>query len=90
MGIFTALVVWKVLDILFKSPWGRILRSIREDEEVAQHHGHDIFTHKARSLALGGAIAALAGAFWAWKLTGFQPSFMSPAKSTFWFGPLSL
>ena len=83
MGIFTALVVWKVLDILFKSPWGRILRSIREDEEVAQHHGHDIFTHKARSLALGGAIAALAGAFWAWKLTGFQPSFMSPAKSTF-------
>ena len=59
------------------------MRSIREDEEVAQHHGHDIFTHKARSLALGGAIAALAGAFWAWKLTGFQPSFMSPAKSTF-------
>ena len=83
MGFFTALFVWKVLDILFKSPWGRILRSIREDEEVAQHHGHDIFTHKARSLALGGAIAALAGAFWAWKLTGFQPSFMSPAKSTF-------
>ena len=83
MGFFTALVVWKVLDILLKSPWGRILRSIREDEEVAQHHGHDIFTHKARSLALGGAIAALAGAFWAWKLTGFQPSFMSPAKSTF-------
>ena len=83
MGIFTALIVWKMLDILFKSPWGRILRSIREDEEVAQHHGHDIFTHKAGSLALGGAIAALAGAFWAWKLTGFQPSFMSPAKSTF-------
>ncbi|MEE3081953.1 MAG: hypothetical protein VX308_02235, partial [Candidatus Thermoplasmatota archaeon] len=51
MGIFTALVVWKVLDILFKSPWGRILRSIREDEEGAQHHGHDIVTHPARSLA---------------------------------------
>ena len=79
----SALIVWKILNILFNSPWGRILRSIREDEDVAQHHGHDIFTHKARSLALGGAIAALAGAFWAWKLTGFQPSFMSPAKSTF-------
>tara|TARA_B100001113_G_scaffold342903_1_gene329598 strand:+ start:1348 stop:4869 length:3522 start_codon:yes stop_codon:yes gene_type:complete len=79
----SALIVWWFLNILFNSPWGRILRSIREDEEVAQHHGHDVFTHKARSLALGGAIAALAGAFWAWKLTGFQPSFMSPAKSTF-------
>ncbi len=83
IAAISALAVWKILNILFNSPWGRILRSIREDEEVAQHHGHDIFTHKARSLALGGAIAALAGAFWAWKLTGFQPSFMSPAKSTF-------
>ena len=83
IAVVSTLIVWKILNILFSSPWGRILRSIREDEDVAQHHGHDIFTHKARSLALGGAIAALAGAFWAWKLTGFQPSFMSPAKSTF-------
>ena len=83
IGTVSTLIVWKVLDMLFRSPWGRILRSIREDEEVAQHHGHDILTHKARSLALGAAIAALAGALWAWKLTGFQPTFMSPAKSTF-------
>ena len=40
-------------------------------------------THKAASLAFGAAIAAFAGALWAWQLTGFQPSFMSPAKSTF-------
>ncbi|MGY8691524.1 MAG: ABC transporter permease subunit, partial [Candidatus Poseidoniales archaeon] len=64
-------------------PWGRILKSIREDEDVAQHHGHDVLTHKAASLALGAAIAGLAGALWAWKLTGFEPSFMSPARSTF-------
>ena len=83
IGTIAALVIWKLLDMLFQSPWGRILRSIREDEEVAQHHGHDILTHKARSLALGAAIAAFAGALWAWKLTGFQPTFMSPAKSTF-------
>ena len=83
IAIFSALLVWKLLSILYSSPWGRILRSIREDEEVAQHHGHDILKHKARALALGAGIAAFAGAFWAWKLTGFQPSFMSPAKSTF-------
>ena len=50
---------------------------------MAQHHGHDILTYKAASLALGAAIAALAGALWAWKLTGFDASFMSPARSTF-------
>ena len=65
------------------SPWGSVLKAIREDEEVAQHHGHDVLTHKAASLALGAAIASLAGAFWAWKLTGFEPSFMAPARSTF-------
>ena len=75
--------MWKLLNLLFESPWGRILRSIREDEEVAQHHGHDVLTHKAASLAFGAAIAAFAGALWAWKLNGFQPSFMSPARSTF-------
>jgi hypothetical protein len=71
------------LDTLLASPWGRILKAIREDEEVAQHHGHNVLTNKAASLALGAAIAALAGALWAWKLTGFDASFMSPAKSTF-------
>ena len=83
IGLLGVAFTWKILNLLFESPWGRILRSIREDEEVAQHHGHDILTHKAASLAFGAAIAAFAGALWAWKMTGFQPSFMSPARSTF-------
>jgi len=83
IGISAMLLVWLLLDTVLSSPWGRILRSIREDEEVAQHHGHDVLTHKAASLALGASVAALAGAIWAWKLTGFQPSIMAPARSTF-------
>jgi len=83
IGIVSLIVIWWLLETVLKSPWGRILRSIREDEEVAQHHGHDVLTHKAASLAFGAAIAGFAGALWAWKLTGFQPSFMAPARSTF-------
>ena len=83
MSIMAVIFVWILLNRILSSPWGRVLKAIREDEEVAQHHGHDVLTHKAASLALGASIAALAGAFWAWKLTGFQPSFMTPAKSTF-------
>ena len=83
ISLLCVAVVWKLLSTFISSPWGRVLKSIREDEEVAQHHGHDILTHKAASLALGAAIAALAGAIWAWKLTGFEPSFMAPARSTF-------
>jgi neutral amino acid transport system permease protein len=83
MGIISVILVWWLLETILSSPWGRILRAIREDEEVAQHHGHDVLSHKAASLALGAAIAGLAGAFWAWKLTGFEPSIMAPARSTF-------
>jgi neutral amino acid transport system permease protein len=83
IGVISLVLVWWMLETILKSPWGRILKAIREDEEVAQHHGHDVLTHKAASLALGAAIAALAGTLWAWKLTGYQPSFMAPAKSTF-------
>jgi len=83
IGIVGMILVWWMLDVILASPWGRILRAIREDEEVAQHHGHDVLTHKAASLALGAGIAAFAGALWAWKLTGFQPNHMMPARSTF-------
>ena len=83
IGVLGIIFVWWLLNTVLASPWGRILRSIREDEMVAQHHGHDILRHKAASLALGAAIAAFAGALWAWKLNGFQPSFMSPSKTTF-------
>ena len=83
LSVASVIIVWLLLSRLLSSPWGRVLKAIRADEEVAQHHGHDILTHKAASLALGAAIAALAGALWAWKLTGFDASFMSPARSTF-------
>ncbi|MDP6274417.1 MAG: hypothetical protein QGI84_10525, partial [Dehalococcoidia bacterium] len=81
--VVATLGVWYLLNTLLASPWGRILRSIREDEEVSQHHGHNILTHKAASLALGGAVAALAGALWAWLNVSIFPDFMNPVRSTF-------
>lgn len=75
--------IWFLLNTLLASPWGRILRSIREDETVSQHHGHNILTHKAASLALGAAVAALAGALWAWLNGNVWPDFMNPVRTTF-------
>jgi len=75
--------VWLLLDTVLASPWGRILRSIREDEVVSQHHGHNVLIQKAASLAMGAAIAALAGALWAWLNTNIWPDFMNPVRTTF-------
>ena len=83
LSVIALVTIWYLLDTVLSSPWGRILRSIREDEDVSQHHGHNILTHKALSLALGAAVAALAGALWAWLNTSIFPDFMDPVRSTF-------
>ena len=83
MSILLTAGAWYLLNTVLSSPWGRILRSIREDEAVSQHHGHNVLIHKAASLALGAAIAALAGALWAWLNTNIWPDFMNPVRTTF-------
>lgn len=82
-ALITTIVCWWLLEIIFASPWSRILRAIKEDEEVAQHHGHNVISNKAASLALGAAIAALGGIFWAWMNTTIHPDNLSPARTTF-------
>jgi neutral amino acid transport system permease protein len=74
------LVFWG-LQRLVTSPWGRVLKAIREDEEVARALGKDVFWYKLQSLMLGGAIAGLAGAFNAWFLTNVYPSNFQPQET---------
>jgi ABC-type branched-subunit amino acid transport system permease subunit len=44
------------------SPFGRVLRAVRNDEEVVNSLGKDPFMFKIQSMALGSALAGLAGA----------------------------
>jgi neutral amino acid transport system permease protein len=50
-----------LLLALMRSPWGRVLKSIREDEDAARSLGKNVFAYKIQSLVLGGAIGSLAG-----------------------------
>jgi neutral amino acid transport system permease protein len=51
------LVVW----LAMRSPWGRVLKGIREDEDAVRSLGKNVFSYKIQSLMLGGVIGALAG-----------------------------
>ncbi|WP_380168244.1 branched-chain amino acid ABC transporter permease [Jannaschia sp. R86511] len=51
------LVTW----LLVRSPWGRVLKGIREDEDAVRSLGKNIFAYKMQALVLGGLIGALAG-----------------------------
>jgi len=83
IALISLFLIWTLVDMMLSSPWGRILRAIREDEEVTMHHGHDVFRHKATSLAIGAAIAGFGGALWAWLNMSILDDFINPVKSTF-------
>ncbi|NES86131.1 MAG: branched-chain amino acid ABC transporter permease, partial [Moorea sp. SIO2B7] len=72
-----ALVYWG-LELLVHSPWGRVLKAIREDEEIARALGKNVFWYKLQAFMLGGAIAGVAGSFYAWQLTTVYPTNFEP------------
>lgn len=77
LWVTLAIVFWR-LERLVNSPWGRVLKAVREDEEVVKALGKDVFRYKLQSFMLGGAIAGLAGSFFAWNLTFINPDGFIP------------
>ena len=53
----SVLLVWA----LMRSPWGRVLRGIREDEDAVRALGKNVFAYKMQALVLGGVIIAAGG-----------------------------
>lgn len=60
-----AIVGTLVVHRLINSPWGRVLRSIREDEDAARSLGKNTFSFKMQALVVGGVLGALAGMMFA-------------------------
>lgn len=56
------LALYLALEHLAKSPWGRVLRAIREDETAAQALGKRPIRFRLQAFTIGGAIMGLAGA----------------------------
>ncbi len=50
-------LVW----LLMRSPWGRVLKGIREDEDAVRSLGKSVYSYKMQSLVLGGVLGAVAG-----------------------------
>lgn len=61
VGTVTALLYY-ALERLVRSPWGRVLRAIREDEAAALSLGKNANLFRIQAFALGSAIMGLAGA----------------------------
>ena len=58
-------VSYSVLKRAHRSPWGRVLRTIRSDEDLARALGKNTYRYKMQAFVLGSLIMALAGVFYA-------------------------
>lgn len=50
---------------LMRSPWGRVLKGIREDEDAVRSLGKNVFAYKMQALMIGGVFGALGGVVFA-------------------------
>jgi ABC-type branched-subunit amino acid transport system permease subunit len=59
--------------LLMRSPWGRVVKSIREDEDAVRSLGKNVYSYKMQALVLGGVIGAFGGFIGALGLASVQP-----------------
>jgi len=65
MGIVTLAIAALAVWMLTRSPWGRVMKGIREDEDAIRSLGKNVFSYKMQSLVLGGVLAAAGGIVYA-------------------------
>jgi branched-chain amino acid transport system permease protein len=80
LGIVVAAVVvlFFMVDRLASAPFGRVLRAIRDDEQIAQVAGKNVVLFKMKAFAFGTAALGLAGALYGHFTSYIAPDLFAP------------
>lgn len=96
-GTWLLMVGWTVVGLaslvvylLMRSPWGRVLKSIREDEDAVRSLGKNVNWYKMQALILGGVIGALGGFVYALARDSVKPDNYSTLLTFFAYTALIL
>ncbi|MBO1266545.1 branched-chain amino acid ABC transporter permease [Arthrobacter cavernae] len=68
--VVCCVLIW----LLMRSPWGRVLKGIREDENAVRSLGKNVYAYKMQALIIGGSLGALAGMVFTLPRGAVQPS----------------
>ena len=79
----TLALVYVMLEVARKSPWGRVMTAIRDNETSARAAGKNVETFRMEGFVIGCMIMALAGAFMAHYLKFIDPNATDPLLATF-------
>ncbi len=77
VGWTLVLICCLIVFLLMRSPWGRVLKSIREDEDAVRSLGKNVYSYKMQSLIIGGMFGALAGFMTALESAAINPAFFA-------------
>jgi branched-chain amino acid transport system permease protein len=83
MVALAVVIVYALLERVRRSPFGRVLRAIREDETVAAVAGKAVVRFKVQAFVIGAAIAGLAGVFFGHYLAYIEPNMFLPQETLF-------
>ncbi|MFB0836239.1 branched-chain amino acid ABC transporter permease [Arthrobacter halodurans] len=80
-SLWVTLVAWGIVLLcalivllLMRSPWGRVLKGIREDEDAVRSLGKNVFLYKMQALIIGGIFGSLAGIIFTLPTGAVQPA----------------
>jgi len=77
------LLVYLLVRAATQSPWGRVLRAVRDNEATAQAAGKQTVAYRLQAFVLGGAIISFAGALYAHRIGAISPPGFSDLFGTF-------
>ena len=80
----SAAIVTILMEKLLRSPLGRLLRAIRDEDNVAESLGKDIVRFKMKVMTFGSGVAALCGALHSLYLGATVPAAYTRTDWTFW------
>jgi branched-chain amino acid transport system permease protein len=80
IGLACWLTIWIVRRIV-RSPYGRVLRAIREDEVFALSLGKNVAGFKVQVFMIGAALASLAGVLYASYISFIDPTSFTVMES---------
>ena len=95
--LWLCVVAWAALILLtllvmglMRTPWGLLLKAVRDDELAVRSLGKSPTVLKLQALAIGGAIGGLAGGLLAFQLSQINPDVFIPQITFFIFAIVTL
>jgi len=76
-------ILYLIMERLVHSPWGRVIRAIREDEDATAMLGKNTFSFKIQALVLGAMIMGIGGSMYAHYARFISPISFKPLYGTF-------